>query len=124
MRYRLTSLVVLLVLFAAASALAAPVPSKTSPLQSLDQRDADLAAVRSVVENDAVAESLAEHGFTADEVSARLERLSAGDLHQLATNLDQLQAAGHSGPHTAGMNSKWVWIGIGVLAAIILIAVL
>ena len=124
MRSRVLSVVALLFLFAAISALAAPVPSKTSPLQSLDQRDADLAAVRSVVENAAVAEALAAHGFTADEVNARLDRLSPSDLHQLATNLDQLQAAGHTGPHTAGMNSKWVWIGIGVLAAIILIAVL
>lgn len=124
MRTRLVFVVVALSLLTAASAVAAPVPSKTAPLQSLDQRDADLTAVRSVVENEQVAQALAAHGFTAEEVNQRLARLSGDDLHQLATNLEQLQAAGHSGPHTAGMNSKWVWIGIGVLAAIILIAVL
>jgi hypothetical protein len=43
--------------------------------------------------------------------------MSSQDLHQLAQNLDQLQAAGLT-------RQEWIWIGIGALAALILVVAL
>jgi len=105
--------VVLLLAFAAIPAFAGPVPSKTAANQSLDSRDADLALVRDVAASQEVAKVLTEHGFTQEQVNQRVAQLSPQDLHQLAQNLNQLQAAGLT-------HQQWVWIGIGAAAAIIL----
>jgi hypothetical protein len=109
--------IVLLLTFAAMPALAGPVPSKTAPNQSLDSRDADLTVVRSVAANEQVASVLAANGFSQEEVEQRLAQMSSQDLHQLAGNLEQLQAAGLT-------RQEWIWIGIGALAALILVIAL
>ncbi|PYQ33565.1 MAG: hypothetical protein DMF57_09025 [Acidobacteria bacterium] len=96
---------------------AGPVPSKTAANQSLESRAADLALVRDVAANEQVAQVLAAHGFTQEQVNQRLAQLSPQDLHQLAQNLDQLQAAGLT-------KQEWIYIGIGALAALILIVAL
>ena len=105
---------VLMVAFLAVPTFAAPMPSKTAANQSLATRDADLALVRDFVANDQVAKVLAARGFTQEQVSQKLAQLSPQDLHQLAQNLDQLQAAGMT-------QQQWIWIGIGALAALILV---
>ena len=112
-------LVVLVLMFAfvAVPSFAAPVPSKTAANQSLASRDADLALVRDVAANEQVAKVLAARGFTQEQVNQRLAQLSSQDLHQLAQNLNQLQAAGLT-------QQEWIWIGIGALAALILIVAL
>jgi hypothetical protein len=107
----------LLFAFAAIPAFAAPVPSKTAANQSLDSRDADLALVRDVASSQEVASVLAAHGFTQEQVNQRVAQLSPQDLHQLAQNLNQLQAAGLT-------RQEWIWIGIGAAAALILILAL
>ncbi len=107
-------IVVLLLAFAAIPAFAGPVPSKTAANQSLDSRDADLALVRDVAASQEVAKVLTEHGFTQEQVNQRVAQLSPQDLHQLAQNLNQLQAAGLT-------RQEWIWIGIGAAAALILI---
>src|SRR5688500_11567952 len=104
----------LVLAFTAIPAFAGPAPSKTATNQSLDSRDADLALVRDVVANDQVAKVLAANGFTQEEVEQRLAQLSSQDLQQLASNLDQLQPAGLT-------RQEWIWIGIGALAALILV---
>ena len=111
--------IVLFVIVALASipAVAAPAPSKAVANQSLDSRAADLALVREVVSSDQVAQALAARGFTQEQVNQRLAQLSSQDLHQLAQNLNQLQAAGLT-------QQEWIWIGIGALAALILIVAL
>lgn len=96
---------------------AGPMPSKTAPDQSIEQRTADLALVRDIAANEQVARVLAERGFTQQEVDQRLAQLSSSDLHQLAQNLDQVQAAGLT-------KQEWIWIGIGALAALILVVAL
>lgn len=103
--------------FAAIPALAGPVPSKTAANQSLDSREADLTFVREVAANEQVAAVLTANGFTAEEVNQRLEQMSPQDLHQLSQNLEQLQAAGLT-------RQEWIWIGIGALAALILVIAL
>jgi hypothetical protein len=103
--------------FAAIPAFAGPVPSKTAADQSIDQRAADLAMVRDVAGNEQVAKVLADRGFTKEQVDQRLAQLSPQDLHQLAQNMDQVQAAGLT-------RQEWIWIGIGALAALILVIAL
>lgn len=114
---RSTLMVLLLVAFVAIPSFAAPVPSKTAADQSLATREADLALVRDIAANDQVAKVLAARGFTQQEVNQRLAQLSPKDLHQLAQNLDQLQAAGLT-------QQQWIWIGVGALAALILVVAL
>lgn len=109
--------VVLLLTLAAVPALAGPVPSKTAANQSLDSRDADLSVVRSVAANEQISAVLAANGFTQEEVDQRLAQMSSQDLHQLAQNLEQLQPAGLT-------RQEWIWIGIGALAALILVIAL
>jgi len=110
-------LVLFLLAFAAMPAFAGPVPSKTAANQSLDSREADLALVRTVAANEQVAQALAAHGFTPEQVNQRIAQLSPQDLHQLAQNLDQVQAAGLT-------KQEWIWIGVGALAALILVIAL
>ena len=107
----------LMVAIVAIPSFAGPVPSKTAANQSLDSRAADLALVRDVAANELVAQVLAAHGFTQEQVNQRLAQLSPQDLHQLAQNLDQLQAAGIT-------QQQWIWIGIGALAVLILVVAL
>ena len=109
--------VVLLALAVAVPSFAAPMPSKTAANQSLDSRTADLALVRDVAANGEVAKVLVARGFTQDEVNQRLAQLSPQDLHQLAQNLDQVQAAGLT-------RQEWIWVGLGALAALILVIAL
>ena len=109
--------VALLVVFAAIPALAGPVPSKTAVNQSLESRDADLSVVRSVAANEQVAAVLAANGFTQEEVEQRLAQMSSQDLNQLSQNLEQLQPAGLT-------RQEWIWIGVGALAALILVIAL
>lgn len=107
----------LVLAFAAIPAFAGPVPSKTVADQSIDQRTADLAVVRDAVANEQVAKALTDRGFTSEQVNQRLAQLSPQDLHQLAQNVDQVQAAGLT-------RQEWIYIGIGALAALILVIAL
>lgn len=109
--------------FSAMPCLASPAPSKTGSNQSVTAREADLGLVRKAASDDIVGQALAAKGLNPEAVQLRLAHLSSSDLHQLASNLEQLQAAGHGGSGSS-INSRWVWIGIGVLAAIILVAAL
>ena len=114
-----SALVVLLLMVAlvAVPSFAAPMPSKTAANQSLATRDADLVLVRDVAANQQVAKVLAARGLTQEQVDQRLAQLSNQDLHQLAQNLNQLQAAGLT-------QQEWIWIGIGALAALVLVIAL
>ncbi len=109
--------VALLLVCAAIPAFAGPVPSKTAANQSLDSREADLTTVRSIAANEQVAAVLTANGFSQAEVEQRLAEMSPQDLHQLAQNLEQLQPAGLT-------RQEWIWIGIGALAALILVIAL
>ncbi len=109
--------VVLLVAIAAVPVFAGPVPSKTAVNQSLDSRDADLQVVREVASNEDIKAVLAANGFTQAEVDQKLAQMSPQDLHQLRSNLEQLQPAGLT-------RQEWIWISIGAIAALLLVIVL
>jgi hypothetical protein len=106
-----------LIALIAVPTFAAPSPSKAVANQSIASRTADLATVRDVVANEQVAAVLAAHGFSQEQVNQRIAQLSNADLHQLAQNLNQVQAAGLT-------HQQWTWIGIGAAAIIILALVL
>jgi ribosomal silencing factor RsfS len=108
-----TFILLALIALIAVPSFAAPAPSKAVANQSLDARATDIATVRDVVGNEQVAAVLAAHGFTQEQVNQRIAQLSNQDLHQLAQNLNQVQAAGLT-------QHQWILIGIGALAAIIL----
>ncbi len=65
-----------------------------------------------------VAEALSARGLTAEEVESRLAQLSDEDVIYFASNLDQIQAAGEEVPEYI-----W-WLGGGLLAVLILAAIL
>ena len=75
------------------------------------------ALVRDVAASQEVAQVLAARGFTQEQVNQRIAQLSPRDLHQLATTQNQLQAAGQT-------RQEWEWMGIGALAALIIIIAL
>jgi hypothetical protein len=106
---------VLALMLVAAPAFAGPVPSKAAPDQ--DARTAAIESIRSVVAIDGVSQALASQGFDQEQIEQRLASLSDADLQSLAGNLDQIQAAGLT-------REQWTWIGIGALAALILIVAL
>jgi CHASE3 domain sensor protein len=106
--------IALAVLLMAIPTFAGIAPSKTAPNQSIDSRNADLALVREAAASEQVARVLSDHGFTQEQVNQKLAQMSPQDLHQLAQNVDQLQAAGLT-------RQEWLWIGIGALIALIII---
>jgi len=110
-------LLIALAALIAVPSFAAPAPSKAVANQSLDSRAADIAVVRDVVANEQVAAVLASHGLSQEQVNQKIAQLSNQDLHQLASNLNQVQAAGLT-------QQEWIWIGVGALAALILIVAL
>lgn len=115
MRKHLSKLAALALLVLVANPMfAGIVPSKTADNQSLASREADLTVVREVASSDSVAQALAAQGFSQDEVNSRLAALSNEDLHNLAQNLQQVQAAGLT-------REQWTWIGIGALAVLLII---
>jgi anti-sigma factor RsiW len=93
---------------------ALPTPSKTTSAQSLADRQSELAVVRAVLAQPEVAEALARHGFTNDEVHQRLAQLSPEEIHALSSQLDQLQAAGAGVP-------QYVWILLAVFLGVLII---
>jgi len=112
--HSLLFVVAVLIVVTAIPAIAAPVPSKTAANQSLDSRAADIALVRDVVSNEEVAKALTSRGFSQEQVNQKLAQLSPQDLHQLAGNLNQLQAAGLT-------NQQWLYVAIGAIAALIIV---
>jgi hypothetical protein len=90
--------------------MGAPIPSKATTAS----RDADLATIESFLARDEVAQALAAHGLSGDEVEQRLARLSAEDLSALAANVDQIQAAG-------GV-PQYIWILLAILMGVMILA--
>ena len=105
-----------LVLLVANPAFAGMTPSKTAENQSLQARHADLATVQQIVAVDQVADALAEHGFTKEEIDNRLAALSDEDLRSLAQNIEQIQAAGLT-------SEQWTYVLIGAVVILVLLLI-
>ena len=83
-------------------------PSETLAL-SPAARAADAETIRSALEQKLVRQRLADIGFSADEISARLSELSDEQVHYFASKLDELKVGGD---------------GLGILIGILVIVVL
>ena len=101
-------------LLAAPPAQAMPTPSKTAPGQSLAERAADLAVLDAVLAQEEAQEVLAAQGLTRDEVNLKLAQLSPEELGGLASQVEQLQAAGQP---------TYVWVLIAILAVVAIVAI-
>ena len=63
--------------------------SATSP-----ERAADIAKIQKTLETKELRQRLLDYGLTPEETAARIDKLSDEQLHQLASNLDSVQAGG------------------------------
>lgn len=103
-----------LVVAFAPPAQALPVPSKTADDQALVEREMDLAALDAVLDQAEVTGVLAAHGFTREEVNERLAQLAPEELSALASQAEQLQAAGQP---------TYIWILIAIVAVVAIVAI-
>jgi len=71
--------------------LAPAIPAEAG---SGSDRAQDLQSVQRVLENKLVQQRLADLGLTPEEVTAKLDRLSDAQLHQMAAQLDALMPGG------------------------------
>lgn len=112
------AVVALLSFLAAASpavSWAGAIPSKDREEASAAAPMAELDKVREALAQEEVAQALAAHGLTRDEVERRLAELSPEELRALAANVDQVQAAG-SVPN-------YIWILLAIFLAVSILAV-
>ncbi len=114
MRVVLTGLLLIVFSGIVLPVAAMPIPSKTAPNQSLAQVEADLAAIHAVLGHDDVARALAENGLTPGEIEVRLAQLSPEEVHALASQIDQLQAAGVNVP-------RYIWILLAVFLGVLIV---
>ena len=85
-----------------------------SHLEEAENRPEDLAKVRSFLENKIVVQKLIDYGVSPEEAKAKVEAMSAQDLHRLASLTDRAAAGTDSG----------IGILIGIAVLIILIIVI
>lgn len=57
-------------------------------------RAADTQTIQRVLESKVVVQRLTDMGLSVEEVQASMDKLSSEDLHQIATNMDGVQAGG------------------------------
>ncbi|MCC7201209.1 MAG: PA2779 family protein [Nitrospirae bacterium] len=70
----------------------------------------DIAKVSTFLESKIVKQRLADFGLTSEEISSRLSRMSADQLHQIASHIDQVDSGGDS--------------ALGIIMALLVIAIL
>jgi len=85
----------------------------TSHLPEAENRSEDLAKVQSFLENKIVVQKLVDYGVSPEEAKAKVEAMSAQDLHRLASLTDRAAAGTDSG--------LGLLIGIAVLIILILV---
>jgi hypothetical protein len=64
------------------------------PAGTSEARSADQAKVQTTLESSVIKQRLLDYGLTPEETAARIDKLSDEQLHQLASNLDAVQAGG------------------------------
>ena len=84
-----------------------------SHLSEAENRSEDLAHVQSFLENKIVLQKLVDYGVSPEEAKAKVEAMSAQDLHRLASLTDRAPVGTDSG--------LGILIGIAVLIILILV---
>ncbi len=102
------------VLSFASSAPAMFIPSPDEGSAS-SHRDTDLQKIQKLLESKLVQHKLSQLGLAAEEIEARLHQLDDEQLHQVASQIDALEAGG---------DSTAVWVIAVVLLAVIVFLVL
>jgi hypothetical protein len=109
-----TAAALLALLWVTSTSIAAPIPSKATDKAAPESSHAGRAAIEASLARREVADALAAHGLSAEEVEQRVAQLSAEDLSVLAANLDQIQAA--------GAVPKYIWILLAILIGVTILA--
>lgn len=76
-------------------------------------READLQRIQKLLESNIIRDKLSQFGLTSEEIEDRLHRLDDEQIHQIASQIDTLEAGGDA-----------EWIIIVVLVALIVFLVL
>jgi len=114
--YLVVALLALSTFAGPAEAMFVPTGSLQAPAGAIDasvSRAADLAKVQTALESKVIRQKLLDYGLSPEEAMVRLNTLSDGQIHQLATQTDSLQAGGDA-----------VGFLIGVMVLAILVVVL
>jgi len=114
--YLVVALLALSTFAGPAEAMFVPTGSFQAPAGAIDasvSRAADLAKVQTALESKVIRQKLLDYGLSPEEAMVRLNTLSDGQIHQLATQTDSLQAGGDA-----------VGFLIGVMVLAILVVVL
>jgi hypothetical protein len=96
-------------------AMLAPSDESTISAEAGSSRTEDLQTVRKVLELKIVQQRLQDIGLSQDDINARLGRLSDGQLHAMATQLNSVIPAGDNGT---------VWTIVVILLIVILVILL
>ena len=103
-RRRLPILILILATFTPVSFIVPGVTAATVDSQMISPdkepptaREIDELKVRRALENKIVAGKLMSHGLSSDEVSAKLNRMSDEQVHQMAALADKIPAGGDAG---------------------------
>ncbi len=92
--YLAFAMLILSTLAGHAEAMFLPQTDGQSVSEAAFDRTADVTKIRSVLESKQIAQRLMDYGLTYDEAMARIDSMSDEQVHQLASNLDSLQAGG------------------------------
>jgi len=114
--YLVMALLALSTLAGPAEAMFVPVAPHLDPTSAAAvaaDRTADLATIQSALESKVVRQTLRDYGLSPEETLSRVSKLSDGQIHQLATHADSLQAGGDP-----------VDLAIGLLIVAILVVLL
>jgi uncharacterized protein DUF6627 len=85
-------------------------------------REIDTEKVRRTLENKIVAERLRAYGLSKEEVIAKMDKMSDGQIYQLASLSDRLPAGGVSDFYFATTTIVLVAIIVGLIIAVIVLA--
>ena len=83
-------------------------PSELVAMPQID-RAADIDKIQRVIEDKMVSERLAKLGFTQEEIQSRMDNLSDHQIHNLASQIDEIKVGGDA---------------LGVIIALLVIAIL
>jgi hypothetical protein len=115
--YLIAALLVISTLVGPAEAMHLPSPSAApyagQSALSLD-RAADLAKIQTALETKELQQRLLDYGLTPDETAARIDKLTDEQLHQLASNLDSVQAGG---------DALGLLLGLAIIALLVVLII-
>ena len=92
--YLIAALLAVSALAGLAEAMLLPASPDAAQAAPVFDRAADLAKIQKTLETKELQQRLLDYGLTREEATARIDKLSDEQVHQLAANMDSLQAGG------------------------------